>query len=137
MAPKWYSEGLRFECTQCGACCSGEPGFVWVDANEIDAMAKVLEIEVEEFRKQFVRRVGGRLSLVEYPDGDCILLDPTTRKCMVYSARPVQCRTWPFWSSNLKSKRSWQDTCQACPGAGSGQLYQLAEIETARQQKRV
>ena len=27
----WYSEGLRFECTQCGACCSGEPGYVWVD----------------------------------------------------------------------------------------------------------
>ncbi|MFM1805538.1 MAG: hypothetical protein RL136_2417, partial [Planctomycetota bacterium] len=25
----WYAEGLRFECTQCGNCCSGGPGAVW------------------------------------------------------------------------------------------------------------
>ena len=38
----WYKDGLRFECTQCGACCSGEPGFVWVADEEIAGMAGLL-----------------------------------------------------------------------------------------------
>ena len=64
----WYSEGLRFECTQCGACCSGEPGYVWVDEAEIAAMADELEMSVDGFEHKFVRNVGHDKSLVEYPD---------------------------------------------------------------------
>ncbi len=133
----WYRDGLRFECTQCGVCCSGEPGFVWVDDNEVAAMAELLGLEVDSFRDKFVRRVEGRSSLVEYPDGDCIFLDPESRACAVYAARPVQCRTWPFWNSNLRSKTAWRETCRVCPGAGQGQLYTLEAIEKERQQKHV
>ena len=134
---KWYQDGLRFECTQCGACCSGEPGYVWVNAEEVDRLAKEMQLEVAEFREKYVRRVGSRMSLVEYPNGDCIFLDPTSRGCTVYEARPIQCRTWPFWSSNVKSRRDWEQTCEACPGAGQGKLYSLEQIETARAEKRV
>ena len=133
----WYADGLRFTCTQCGDCCSGEPGYVWVDQSEIDAMASVMGIEVEEFEHKFVRQVGVDRSLVEYPDGDCILLDPQTRRCTVYEARPIQCRTWPFWDSNLNRKRDWKETCEVCPGAGHGRLYSLDEIESARGKKSV
>jgi Fe-S-cluster containining protein len=133
----WYAEGLRFTCTQCGDCCSGEPGYVWVDQSEIDAMASLMGIATEDFEHQFVRQVGVDRSLVEYPDGDCILLDPETRRCTVYDARPIQCRTWPFWDSNLKRKRDWKETCEVCPGAGSGRLYSLEEIEVARSKKSV
>ena len=28
--PTWYADGLRFTCTQCGNCCTGQPGFVWI-----------------------------------------------------------------------------------------------------------
>ena len=66
----WYSEGLRFECTQCGACCSGEPGYVWVDEAEIAAMADEMNMSVESFEHKFVRDLGYDKSLVEYPDGD-------------------------------------------------------------------
>lgn len=133
----WYAEGLRFTCTQCGDCCSGAPGFVWVDQAEIDAMAAHLGLDAEEFEHKFVRQVGIERSLVEYPDGDCILLDPDTRRCTVYQSRPIQCRTWPFWGSNLKRSRDWQETCDVCPGAGKGRLYTLQEIESARRQKGV
>ena len=54
----WYSEGLRFECTQCGACCSGEPGYVWVNDEEIAAMAEEMGLEVDAFEGKFVRKVG-------------------------------------------------------------------------------
>ena len=137
MTAPWYQAGLRFECTQCGKCCSGAPGFVWVDAEEVSAMASVMHMDEELFRDKFVRREGARQSLVEYPDGDCIFLDPSTRECLVYAARPVQCRTWPFWNSNLNSPRAWGETCRVCPGAGQGKLYSIAEIDSARRRKSV
>lgn len=137
MSAKWYRDGLQFECTGCGACCSGEPGYVWVNSQEIVDMAAALDIAPSEFRRRFVRRVGNRMSLVEYPDGDCIFLDPETRKCLVYQARPVQCRSWPFWSSNLSSPQAWEATCKTCPGAGTGKLYTLEEIELSRKKKSV
>ncbi len=137
MKRPWYYQGLQFECTQCGGCCSGAPGFVWVNGEEVLALASVMKMDEEEFRDKFVRRVGSRSSLIEYPDGDCIFLDPKTRGCLVYEARPIQCRTWPFWSSNLKTKLDWEQTCQACPGAGQGKLYNIEHIENARKQKRV
>ena len=36
----WYRDGLAFTCTRCGACCTGAPGYVWVDADEIAALAE-------------------------------------------------------------------------------------------------
>ena len=41
----WYADGLRFECSQCGDCCTGEPGYVWVDEAEITAMAVEMEMD--------------------------------------------------------------------------------------------
>jgi hypothetical protein len=128
----WYSDGLRFQCTQCGDCCSGAPGFVWVTNEEIQWLADELQISTEEFEKVYVRQVGIRRSLREFPNGDCVFFDTEKRNCQVYNARPKQCRTWPFWDSNLKSPDAWKHTCEVCPGAGKGKLYQLPEIEKQR-----
>ncbi len=133
----WYADGLAFECTKCGQCCSGEPGYVWVNEDEIAAMADESNMTVEAFEQQHVRQVGRDRSLTEYPNGDCILLDQQTRKCSVYQARPIQCRTWPFWDSNLDKKKSWKETCEVCPGAGKGRIYTLDEIEHQRRKKSV
>src|ERR1700679_3518547 len=92
----WFKDGLRFKCTQCGNCCTGAPGFVWVNQEEIQALAKRFSTSEEAFEKQFVRRVGSRMSLVEYPNGDCVFFDNEARRCTVYEDRPRQCRTWPF-----------------------------------------
>ncbi len=137
MKHPWYKEGLRFTCTQCGDCCSGAPGYVWVDEPEIVQLATAMQMELETFRDRFIRRVGHRFSLVEYSDGDCILLDPQTRKCLAYDGRPIQCRTWPFWNSNLQSESDWESTCEVCPGAGKGKLYSLGFIEKSRKEKDV
>ena len=129
----WYKDGLRFQCTQCGDCCTGAPGFVWVNKAEIGALAaSVGQEDVEAFERMYVRKVGIRRSLREFPNGDCVLFDGDARKCTVYDARPRQCRTWPFWGSNLKTPESWRETCEACPGSGRGDLYQLDQIETQR-----
>lgn len=133
----WYQDGLRFECTGCGGCCSGDPGYVWVDDDEIAGMAALMRISVESFEHRFVRTEAGQKSLVEYPDGDCIFLEPDSRRCSIYEARPVQCRTWPFWNSNLRTPGDWKQTCRDCPGSGVGKLYSWEEIETRRKEKDV
>ena len=125
----WYSKGLRFECSQCGDCCTGAEGYVWVNQAEIDAMAARMQITAELFEEQFVRRVGVRRSLTERPGGDCVLLDAETRGCTVYEDRPRQCRTWPFWNSNLKSEAAWDEAAESCPGCNKGDLVPLEKIQ--------
>lgn len=130
----WYKEGLRFKCTQCGDCCTGAPGYVWVNQAEIEAIAAVVgESDVEAFEEEYVRKIGIRRSLREFPNGDCVFFDNEKRKCTVYGARPRQCRTWPFWDSNLKSPAAWAETCEVCPGSGKGKLYQIEHIDSQRE----
>jgi Fe-S-cluster containining protein len=128
----WYQDGLRFQCTGCGDCCTGAPGYVWVNQTEIDALAKRLGMSAAEFERQYVRDVGVRRTLKERRNFDCVFLDAETRKCTVYEDRPRQCRTWPFWNSNLKSPEAWNHTCDVCPGSGKGKLYSIELIEEQR-----
>ena len=128
MDEPWFKDGLRFKCTQCGNCCTGAPGYVWVNRQEIDALATLVKLPVEEFERRYVRRVGVRSSLVEYSNGDCVFFDNKARKCTVYDARPRQCRTWPFWESNVRSEEAWEQTRQACPGCGHGKLFPAQQI---------
>lgn len=127
----WFKDGLKFKCTGCGDCCTGGPGYVWVNQAEIDALAEHLGLSVADFEKKFVRSIGVRRSLKELPkrNYDCVFLDAETRKCTVYELRPRQCRTWPFWDSNLSSPEAWAHTCEVCPGSGHGKLYQLTTIQ--------
>jgi uncharacterized protein len=124
----WYADGLRFECTQCGNCCTGTPGHVWVNDAEIEAIAEYLDKPLGEIRLFHTKIVGQRVSLTEFANGDCTFFDPKNRGCTIYPVRPKQCQTWPFWDSNLRSKKAWEDVKKDCPGAGQGDFVPLEEI---------
>ena len=128
----WYKDGLPFECTQCGNCCTGGPGFVWVDEAEIQAIAEYLGKPIGEVRLMHTRPVKGRVSLNEYANGDCVYFDGQARNCSIYPVRPKQCRTWPFWNSNLASEESWKQAEGGCPGMSRSQFVPLEEIEIRR-----
>ena len=125
----WYKDGLRFTCSGCGDCCTGSPGYVWVNNEEIAKMAALVRLSIKDFEAEHVRQIGVRKCLIEYENGDCVFFDNKSRKCGVYSARPRQCRTWPFWNSNIRTPDAWAETCQVCPGSGQGRLYQLEEVQ--------
>ena len=133
----WYHRGLNFECTGCGDCCTGAPGYVWVNKAEIEAIAAHLKLDVAKFEKQYVRLIGIRKSLIEFANGDCVFFDNQGRGCKIYAARPQQCRTWPFWDSILHSPESWDETAAHCPGCNRGPLIPLEEIERQRKSRRV
>ncbi len=124
----WYDQGLRFECTLCGRCCTGEPGYVWVDSTEITALAKRLKMAEADFEAAYVRRVVGRKSLIERANGDCVFYDRENRGCVVYPDRPRQCHTWPFWKSTVGTPEDWEETCRACPGCGRGAIVDAERI---------
>jgi len=126
----WYRDGLKFTCTRCGHCCTGAPGYVWVEAEEIERLADHLDLSVEAFGGRYLRRVGQRLSLIERPNGDCVFWDRDAG-CTVYPARPTQCRTWPFWRENIDSPEDWEAVRQICPGSGTGTWFSTEQIEAA------
>lgn len=111
----WYKEGLCFSCTGCGGCCTGSPGYVWISEREIEEMADFLGISPSLFCRRYVRLVDGRYSLTEKrPHYDCVFLEG--KRCSIYSVRPTQCRTFPFWPENLTSKEAWEAAKPHCEG---------------------
>lgn len=121
----WYKNGLRFECQRCGKCCRGEPGVVWVNGKEIKDISRFLGMTEEMFAKKYLRNIYGRISLVEYGNGDCVMYN---NGCVIYEVRPCQCRTFPFWSSNIKEKNEWEKLKGQCQGIDKGRLHNLKTI---------
>jgi uncharacterized protein len=128
---KWYKDGLKFECTQCGRCCTGSPGFVWITMSELYRMAEFLGMRDRDFAKKYVRRVGDRMSLIELSNGDCVFYE---KGCKIYPARPNQCRTFPFWPENLDKPSSWDRAATDCPGMNDGPTHSMEEIEKLLQE---
>lgn len=126
-AEPWYRRGLRFTCTQCGDCCTGEPGFVWVNDDDLTTLAAFRGEAVDEVRDRFTRTTGRGRTIREKNNGDCVFFESGIG-CTVYPVRPPQCRTWPFWESNVATSEAWERTCSVCPGSGRGKLIPSEEI---------
>jgi Fe-S-cluster containining protein len=133
----WYTQGLRFECTQCGECCSGESGTVEFTFEEAHGMARTLNLSYQAFMERYTIRHGATwiLTEVDSPDRqgyDCALLerDDATglTRCLVHKERPAQCRTWPFWPETLKSPRTWRQAGRDCEGIERGAIVSFQEI---------
>jgi Fe-S-cluster containining protein len=137
---KWYIGGLHFECTQCGNCCAGPgEGYIWLTRKEIGFLAEYFKISEAEVEKKYLRLVGKRWSIRENSrTKDCLFLVPFegARGCAIYPVRPNQCRTWPFWSSNLECPDDWNWAADTCPGINRGKLYTFEEIEAIRLQRK-
>ena len=149
----WYAEGLKFTCTQCGNCCTGVPGHVWISDVEVARLAAYLKLSEEETIERYCRKVFGRISLKENRNArgehDCIFLKEdraerieggdggetvvhTRRSCTVYPVRPLQCRTWPFWESNLSDPEIWKSSAARCHGMNRGRTFTANEMEALR-----
>ncbi len=124
----WYSPGLNFSCTQCGNCCTGAAGVVYITEEEGQKMADHLGIDAASFFQLYAEHRYGKWTLKErlHPDRgyDCVFLDfdkaTGKARCRVHAARPTQCWSWPFWPSNLKSERAWNKAAKNCPGMRKG-----------------
>ena len=139
----WYADGLRFECTRCGNCCTGPPGYVWFDDDECRSMAEAVGVSEAVFRGRYAKKTFGRWTLRDHRTSrghDCVFLrfdGEGKSMCSIYSVRPAQCRTWPFWPENLASEADYLDAARRCPGMqrgvrGEGKPYDLHQIRVIR-----
>ncbi len=127
----WYSGGLRFECTGCGACCTGTTGYVWVSVADVERLALHVGLPIDEFGRRYLRRIGRHLALLEHSaTGDCVFF--AGRRCRVYEARPAQCRRYPFWPRHLQSPQAWRLAANECEGIREdADKWSLARIRRA------
>jgi Fe-S-cluster containining protein len=126
----FIARGLRFECTACGKCCSNhnEHDFVFLTAQDIAGASRTLKLARKEFLGRYTQRSQGDRVLKSRGDR-CVFLEPDGL-CRIYEARPLQCRTFPFWPENL-NPRTWNKTiAMDCPGVGRGKRVPRRRIET-------
>jgi Fe-S-cluster containining protein len=129
----FYDKGLAFGCTRCSKCCTGEPGYVFLSKTDLSRLLDHFSLAFRVFYREYCRLVnvgeGFAISLRERSDHACIFWG--NEGCSVYEARPIQCSTYPFWSSILSTSEAWEEEAKDCPGIGGGSLHGREEIENA------
>ncbi len=125
---RFYEEGIQFECQGTGGCCRarGPYGYVYLTLEDRRRLAAHLCLLPGVFTRRYCDLTDGRWHL-RHPERDCGFL--AKGRCTVYEARPVQCRTWPFWPENMNPEVWRREVVAICPGVGRGQLYSAEEIE--------
>ncbi len=104
-------------CSTCqGRCCTGESGYIYVTKSEIERISELLELEVVDFVNNYLFKKGYKYSIKENKFGDsheCIFYNRDTNGCNIYEARPLQCKTFPFWDYY---KKRVNELKLECPG---------------------
>jgi len=117
---------FRFECVSgCTACCT-RSGHVYVTGEDAHSASKYLQISELEFTEKYCEQEDGELRLSNKLDVDCHFLEENG--CSIHPAKPLQCRTFPYWPELVDRRRNWRRTARSCPGIGEGPLVRIEEI---------
>jgi Fe-S-cluster containining protein len=115
-------EGFNFAfdpngCNSCkGNCCIGESGYIWINSQEIQALAFHLKISSEDLKTRYLNKIEYKYSIKEIKLASnnyaCCFFDLDKKQCSVYDVRPNQCRTFPFWDY---FKENEEEVYKECP----------------------
>jgi Fe-S-cluster containining protein len=102
-----------FQCRQCGDCCAGRGG-IHLQPQEVEEMAALLKLPVEEFCRRYLESsdLGPRLATA---NGVCVFLGEGNL-CRVHPVKPFICRQWPFLPALLVDPDELEQAKGACPG---------------------
>jgi len=144
--------GIEFSCQMCGKCCTGfNDGEVYLYKEDILRLADFLKIkgkkELRDFAQKYLKVVDDsffwkdpnaqRGKTYRYKtlgfkftgeDEHCHFLKGNN--CSVHTARPFQCRSFPFWQMMVSSTKNFENYAQKCKGLQvlKGKFYTKEEI---------
>ncbi len=107
--------------------------------DDLSRLSSWAELTEEQFIKvycQWIENVDGMGSLclktmhTAAETDDCIAWDSFILRRQRYSARPVQCSTYPFWTKIVADKNSWDAEKKHCPGINEGEIHSKEEIQS-------
>jgi Fe-S-cluster containining protein len=133
------ANGLKFQCKQCGRCCSCDTdGFVYLFYEDVDRIAAHLNMSNADFAREYIQLAPFNFHLWDEELNDtgetkklpvlalrtgekenCIFLyeDKGKQLCRIYAARPTQCRTYPLWSMYMaQGEDNLNGAKEDCPG---------------------
>lgn len=110
---------LRFNCTRCGNCCSDKNTLINLTYRDILRISKGLNLDLKDLIDVigffiFEKELSGKdlkkmvispiktekgfafVGLLKNKLGECYFYDKKNKKCLIYSIRPMFCRTFPF-----------------------------------------
>lgn len=112
--------GFRFICQRgCTRCCS-VTGYVYLTGDDLKLAAAFLRLSPRTFERRYVYRTRHLLRLRKPRGSQCHFLTETG--CVLHPAKPMQCRTFPFWPETVGSHAEWRKLKAYCPGIGKGAL---------------
>ena len=119
-------EELRFKCIRCGNCCTDKDTLVNITYLDILRLKRGLKLNIEEILDVIgfyvfdnklnegtlekmvtspieTERGLAFTALLKNNSGECIFYDKKNLKCLIYTIRPMFCRTFPF-SFNISNQ---------------------------------
>ena len=94
------SKRVYFNCDKCPAYCCSIYERVQVTKRDIRRLAKHFSLSVEQATRRFTKTWQKEQVLLRKKDPifgkACHFLNPQTRKCTIYDARPGVCRQFPL-----------------------------------------
>lgn len=125
---------MRFECQSgCTSCCE-QQGFVYLTEEDITRLSAFLGLTPEAFEIRYVYRTKNLRRLRVPRHAQCEFLQDGG--CSVHLAKPMQCRTFPFWPELVGNKKNWAKAAAWCPGMGKGDLVNIQLAREVAQEMR-
>jgi uncharacterized protein len=93
------TERSYYDCTKCPAYCCSIYERVQVTRSDLKRLAVHFGVDLETAQRRFTTTWQGEQILRRKADPifgkACKFLDPATRQCTIYDARPLVCRNFP------------------------------------------
>jgi uncharacterized protein len=112
----------------------GKYAYVYVNDEEVGALADAVGMSKQSFRRSHTLIDDRGWTQLRFTDDFCPFLDRATNRCTVYEARPVQCRTFPFWGDMIDERGWTHEAHTLCEGVGRGPLQPADLVEASIQE---
>jgi len=115
---------LKYDCSRCPAYCCAVYERVQVTRRDVNRLARHFGVDYETALTRYTRRFNSERILRRKADPiltqACYFLDPETRRCRIYNARPEACRAYPdakrcAYFDLLEFERQQQDDPDVVP----------------------